>query len=140
LLSFGADQSITGPMSPVLFAKEVAEKTGHKFNRLARIWFRNEKILQNHEADGLTGHDLLIIAHQYDDDLWISLWIDNGISGTPVAMAFNSDREIVLTPIYQRKEYVKKLDQQQLKNVFDYLFDHPEELHIVPFERSSQRA
>lgn len=140
LLEWTGDQSITGPISPLEFAKEMSKQTGQKFNRLARVWFEDEKTLQSYDGDGMTGHDILILATQYSNDLCVGLWIDSGIGGTPVAMAFESDREIQITPIYQSKEYLKKLDQQELKILFDYLFAHPEELDIIPFPQQSQRA
>jgi hypothetical protein len=32
---------IHGAMSPLLFAKEMAEAVGFKYNRVARIWFKD---------------------------------------------------------------------------------------------------
>jgi hypothetical protein len=66
------DGSISGPMSPVLFAKEMASHVGFKHNRLARLWFADERINQCREDGGLTGHDTLIIGAVYKNDIWLS--------------------------------------------------------------------
>jgi hypothetical protein len=130
LLAKDKDGKITGPMSPVLFAKEMAEQNSEKFNRLARVWFNDETTFQEYEYDGLTGHDTLIIACQYENDLRLSLWIDTGVSGVPVAMCCQSDKEIIITPIYERKEFAKKLTKEEIQQLFEYVFNNPQVLAI----------
>jgi hypothetical protein len=117
---------LSGPMSPFLFAKEMTKYKEETFNRLARIRFTDESIFQNREEGGLTGHDILIIGSEIKNDLLLSLWIDEGVRGVPVAMAFQSEREIILTPIYQKKNYARKLSGEQIQEIFNYLFDHSE--------------
>jgi len=64
---------VTGPMSPVLFAKEMASQMETKYNRLARVWFDDEHIFQEFEDSGLTGYDSLLLGCQYKNDLQLSL-------------------------------------------------------------------
>ena len=122
--------TVTGAMSPLLFAQEMAKQMEMKFNRLARIWMDDEEINQIYEGDGLTGHDTLIIGIKYKDGLWLSIWVDSGIGGVPVAMAYQSDKQIILTPIYQRTEYAKKLTVENILEVFEYIYAHPESIAI----------
>lgn len=122
-------------MSPFLFAKDMAKQTEFKYNRLARVWFEDERIFQIYEnGEGLTGHDTLIIGCQYSNDLWLSLWVDSGVGGMPVAMGFQSDREITVTPIYEQAEYARKLTLQEIQEVFDYVFANPREMAIHPYK------
>lgn len=122
---------VSAPMSPMLFAQEMAEQTKTKFNRLARVWFDDERIFQRREAGGFTGFDTLIIGQQYNNDLKLSLWVDEGVSGLPIAMAFQSDREVHLTPIYNRVKYARKLSEDEIKEIFELLFNNPQLLEIT---------
>src|SRR3954470_10686322 len=80
------DGKVSAPMSPMLFAEEIVKYAGHKFNRLARVWFADETINQIKEDNGFTGHDTLIIGLQQPDDLMLTLWVDIGIGGVPIAL------------------------------------------------------
>jgi hypothetical protein len=124
------DEKVTGPLSPFLFAKETARQMDMKFNRLARVWFDDEQILQQIEDDGLTGYDYLILGCQYKDDLLLSLWVDQGVGGLPVALSYQSDREILLTPIYEKSDFARKLTAEEIHQLFDYVFTHPECLAV----------
>jgi len=122
------DNILSGPMSPFLFAQEMAKSEGENFNRLARLCCQDETVHQYRENGGFTGHDTLIIGTQYQNDLFLSLWIDEGVKGVPVAMAFQSHRDILITPIYYQKKYYRKLTEEQIQQIFDFLFDNP---HLI---------
>jgi len=124
------DGKATGPMSPVLFAKEMAAQTETKYNRLARVWFEDDQILQVMEEDGLTGYDTLLLCCQYKTDLLLWLWVDRGIGGLPVAMGYQSDGEILLTPIYEKNAFARKLTVAEIRQLFEHVFAHPECLAI----------
>lgn len=135
LLSENKEGGISGAMSPTLFAKEMATQMEFKYNRLARVWFDDEEVFQVYEGgEGLTGHDTLIIACQYPNDLWVSLWVDSGVGGLPVAMGFQSDREVTITPIYERATYARKLTTEEIQEVFNHVFDNPQEIDIHPYK------
>lgn len=130
LLSETKQGTISAPMSPMLFAKEVAEQEQIKFNRLARVWFEDERINQYREDGAYTGHDTLIIGCQYANDLWLSLWVDLGTGGIPVAMCYQSDRKTVCTPVYAKMRYAVKLRHEQITEIFGYVFSNPETIAI----------
>ena len=121
---------VTCPMSPVLFAKEMASQMKTKYNRLARVWFDDEQTLQQVEEDGLTSYDTLILACVYKKDLLLSLWIDRGAGGLPVAMGYQSDGDVLLTPIYEESAFARKLTAEEIHQLFDYVFTHPECLAV----------
>jgi hypothetical protein len=116
------DGTVSGPMSPMLFAKEMAKSVGFKYNRLARVWFDDERINQCKEDGGLTGHDNLIIGAVYENDVWLSLWVDSGVGGMPVAMAYRADKEVEITPVYRKAKYARKLTGQEIQEVFNLVF------------------
>jgi methyl coenzyme M reductase alpha subunit len=122
--------NISGPMSPVLFAKEMASQVGFKYNRLARLWLADERINQCREDGGLTGHDTLIIGAVYKDNVWLSLWVDTGVGGVAVASAFRSDRSIDFVELYRRQPYVSKLSQNQITDIFQSIFNDPTQINI----------
>ena len=121
---------ISGPMSPMLFAKEMAQSVGFKYNRLARVWCDDERINQKYEDGGLTGHDTLIIGAIYENDVWLSLWVDTGTGGMPVSMAYQSDKDIEFTPVYKKERYAKRLSEADVKKIFDGIFSDPTQLNI----------
>jgi len=112
-------------MSPVLFAQEMATLADFKFNRLARVWFDDSMIFQQIEYRELTGYDALIIAAIYENDIWISLWVDRGVDGLPIAMGYQSDREIIITPVYKSATFERKLTDAEINELFTALFDDP---------------
>lgn len=116
------DGRVSGPMSPMLFAKEMAQSADFTFNRLARVWFSDETIHQKREDGGYTGHDTLIIGTVYENDLWLSLWVDTGTGGMPVAMAYQSDREVEITPVYLGEQYAGCLTASQIAEIFNLIF------------------
>jgi hypothetical protein len=124
------DGQISGPMSPTLFAKEMAQSMGLKYNRLARIWCDDERINQHYEDGGLTGHDTLIIGTIYSNDVWLSLWVDTGTAGTPIAMGFQSDTEVDFTAVYKKERYAKSLSEAEVKEIFNSIFSDPTQLNI----------
>ena len=130
LLQRKEDNTISGPMSPVEFAREMVRQTDHKINRLARVWLEGEDFMQEMEGDGYTGYHLLILARQYSNDLWLSLWVDKGTGGIPVASAYASDRNPVVTPIYRKTRFARKLSDLQIKTIFNYIFDNPTQIAI----------
>ncbi len=126
------DGRISGPMSPTLFAKEMAERSGFKYNRLARLWFADERINQCYEDGGLTGHDTLLIGVLYSDDLLLTLWVDSGTGGTPIAMAFRSDGgEVQMTEAYAGQNYVRKLVKTEFMEIFRAVFADPAVINIT---------
>lgn len=117
-------------MSPLLFAKDISIQMQETYNRLARVRFEDEKIHQRYEDGGLTGHDTLILGNQYNNDLFLSLWIDIGVGGIPVAMSFQADKEVTITPIYEQTQLAKKLTIEEIQQVFNYVFDNPHVIEI----------
>jgi hypothetical protein len=101
-----------------------------KFNRLARIGLDDPEINQVYEADGLTGHDTLLIGCKYKDDLWLSIWVDTGVNRVPVAMAYQSQKEITICPIYKRTVYAKKLSVENIRQIFESIYANPEVIAI----------
>jgi hypothetical protein len=125
------NDTVSAPMSPMLFAKEVAAQMEFKFNRLARLHFTDTRMNQkNEKGEGWTGHDNLIIATHYKNDFWVSLWVDTGIGGCPVAMGYKSDREIIIAPIYRKADLDRKLTDGEIKELVNYVFDNPQEIAI----------
>ncbi|MEZ2338366.1 hypothetical protein AB6735_22150 [Mucilaginibacter sp. RCC_168] len=124
------DGKVSGPMSPMLFAKEMAQSVGFKFNRLARVWFADERINQRKEDGGLTGHDTLIIGAVYTNDLWLSLWVDSGVGGIPIAMTNQLDRIIDNTSVYDGERFARKLTEQEIQEIFNAVFLDPGQINI----------
>lgn len=124
------DGKLRGPMSPLLFAQEMAEQAGFKFNRLARLWFSDETIHQRREDGGLTGFDTLLMGAVYKNDLSLSLWVDEGVHGIPVALALRSDGEVKLKGIYEKQRYARRLTLREVRTIFQSVFDDPTQIDL----------
>lgn len=122
---------VTAPMSPLLFAQEMVTRLKIKFNRLARVCFEDERINQCREDGGLTGHDTLIIGIVYTNDIWLSLWVDSGVSGVPVAEIYKSDMEIEITSSYNNVSYDRKLTEVEIRAIFSHVLENMDLIAIA---------
>jgi hypothetical protein len=100
----------------------MGKQVGFRSNRLARVWFGEETVNQRREDGGLTGHDTLLIGMVYSNDVWLSLWVDDGVSGRPVAMCYQSDGEVLVTRIYKRSDFVRRLTDTETREIFQSVF------------------
>jgi len=126
LLEIKQDGSVSGPMGPVGFMQEVGKEMGERYNRLARVRFDEPETLQEYEkGEGLTSHDILIMGQQFENDLQLTLWIDMGGTAMPVAMMLESDWDLVVTPRYQESEFARKLSDDEIKYIFEFIIHNP---------------
>jgi hypothetical protein len=124
------DGKVSAPMSPMLFAEEIAKSTATKFNRLARLWFEDERTNQKREDGGLTGFDTLLMGTVYENDLLLTLWVDTGTGGIPVAMGFRSDDEVLFTQVYKKETFAKKLSEPEISKIFHLVFGDIHQIDI----------
>jgi hypothetical protein len=130
LLQEQKDGTISGPMSPVLFAKEMAIQMDFKYNRIARVHFEDEEVHQYYDDILLTGHDTIIIGCQSKKDLWLSLYVDLGIGGIPVAMIYQSNKEVCMTGVYEHCKFARTLTLAEITAIFEFVFANPESIAI----------
>lgn len=112
---------ITGAMSPVMFLNIIQDEFGFFANGFCRVWFDNPEYNNWYEEPGkrcLTGCDTVIITQKCGDDIQFMMFVDEGHEGRPVAMMMKSDLEVIITPVYQKKAYEKKLNAGQIKEIF----------------------
>jgi len=122
---------IEGPSSTLDFAHEMMQSLGWRFNRLARLSFRDDTLLRQMDGDGIAEHDCILIAFEKDDILRLTLWLDTGLGGIPVAYAHYPDPNITLAPIYAKQDFAAKLELTDLQEIFQYVCDHREILAIL---------
>ncbi len=124
-------ETISGAMSPILFVKEMAKQLDFNYDGVARLFYGNEEINQRYEGKSLTGFDHIAVKKSYTNNTLIMIFIDEGIGGCPVAMKYADDKEAVVTPIYQARDYAKKLSQKEIDDIFAYLFENKEEVFKI---------
>jgi hypothetical protein len=118
-----------GGMSPMGFAMEISERLHKPFNILARVWFDDPDILQQNDYGEHTGFDHLIIGYLDEKEFWLTFWLDRH-AGLPIGIAFGSDRKVWLSTAYRKAKFIKRLSPQEVEEVFQHVFDHPEEIPI----------
>lgn len=120
LLHLKDEKTISGPMSPFLFAQEFAKQQDMEVHGLCRVWFDDVEMLNRYEGRGkaknteLTGLDHLILK-------WKNGYffvIDEGTRAVPVALFFDGEDDCVITPIYDKMNYEKKLERHHILNIF----------------------
>ena len=104
---------------------------GANFNKIARVHFNDANTLQAAGFIKDAEHDIFILGTESTDDLMVSLWIDLGYGGLPVATEYQSTREVILTPVYQNRSFRRKPSAEELTSLFQYVFDHPEILDSI---------
>lgn len=121
--------SLRAGMSPMGFADQISERLHKPMNILVRVWFDDDDILQQNDYGEKTGFDHLIIGYQDEKEFWLTFWV-NKADGLPIGIAFESDRMVWITPAYKATRFIKKLSDSQVQEVFQHLFDHPEDRAI----------
>ena len=96
LLEKKEDGSITGPMSPVLAAREVAKVMNFRIHGLVRVW-----------GEGVDGYDHLIIKTNWrmkgSPVSSYHMFIDTGSSVIPLGSWFTNDKESYITEVYREQ-------------------------------------
>lgn len=130
LLTIGEDGKVEGAMSPVLFINEMAKQLEFKPHIICRVWLpeRMHNFYEEPGKKGLTGHDTLLAAQVFKNDIQAMLFVDEGSDGLAVATRFKSDpeSELIITPIYEKRAYEQKLDSMDINEIFNELFANPE--------------
>jgi len=133
LITITKDGAIKIPFSPFYFVEEVMNQNlgFQKYNMLARIWFRDQEMLQIYEdkspegrvLGGLTGFDHLMIGLDDGKEQVLMFCMDMG-DVLPVAVAFSGEKEITTTPAYDdyKQVFHKYLDMDDLSQLFKECF------------------
>ncbi|SEW24637.1 hypothetical protein SAMN05421841_1810 [Chryseobacterium wanjuense] len=132
----GKNKKMMAPPEALHFAREMTFPNHEAFNRLAKIWFEDKTIFQ-YKIDGeLTSHEVYMIGDRLSETrLTLTLWVDEGDKGVPVARAYQTKRDIYIMQAYEEKNYYYKPSKAQIQEIFNYLFDNPNRLEINRFER-----
>jgi len=121
LITRHEDGTMSGPMSPVEFAKIMCEEWEMSLTGLFRVYFDDNEINQWYESkksggfQSLTGLDTLVIC----DTTAMAMFIDTGTSGIPVAITFFDEDDVVMTPIYEKYHFEKKLSKDEISEIFN---------------------
>jgi hypothetical protein len=65
------------------------------------------------------------MAAQYQNDLMLTIWVDTGLGGVPIAMGYQSDREVLMTATYEKETYVRKLTKGEITAIFELVYANP---------------
>lgn len=108
------NEGLSGPMSPVLAAKFMAEEFGLHVSNLVRVCFTDESINQALEDDYLTAHDNLIMQSILNNRTIYLFFVDEGVGYCPVFLYDTADVDsCILAPVYKKRKYVQKLSKAQ---------------------------
>jgi hypothetical protein len=94
LMDYDESGTLSGPMSPMMAANAIAKEFDIKFTGLVR-WIYGEN------------YDYLIMRRRYKNGRWFGLFIDMGVSITPVGQWFwkddgSGDEFAMTTPLYRK--------------------------------------
>lgn len=115
------DGMLSGPMSPMIFAQEIAEQVEIRLCGISRVWWENERTLQY--KDEHSGLDTLVIYEKYPDNDVLYLFLDTGVNGLPIAFCDKAGGEIIFTPVYLEDTRFIHPTDDEVKQVFDTIFE-----------------
>lgn len=130
---------VSGPMSPLAFAKGMSEQFDFKVDGLCRISFNERETHQWYEGpgktQGLTGCDTLVAVQNYSNCKEYIMMVDTGVSGLVAAVHYSNDpaMEVTITPVYTKYHFERHLQEEELKAVFKHLVENPDLL--IPLEK-----
>lgn len=111
------DGKLTGPMSPVMAGKEMANRIDIHLSGLLRIEFDDPRFHQIIEERSLTGHDTLVLISHFPNEMVAIMFVDEGYRSCVAGMYTKSNEELWSAPVYEQSEYVKKLGSDQIKEI-----------------------
>ena len=113
---------LSGPLSPVAFAQEMTDALGDRLHGLCRVRFDDECI--HNSKNESTYYDTLVIYEHTGKIDKLTMWIDTGTSGIPVALMWNGDDELIVTPAYRNDDAINKLSDEHIKEIFKTIFNN----------------
>lgn len=114
--------NVTGPSAPKKFADDMLAHSPYECNRLAKITFADNRIMQRNEGEDLTAFDHYLIGYQNENGLWLSLWVDEGKGGIAAAMCFEFTRIVRMSPLYHQSAYIVKPCRNEFLEFFNHVF------------------
>lgn len=114
------DGVLSGPMSPLLFAKEICGQLDINLTGLARVHWDDDRTMQY--IDEESGLDTLVVCEDFKNDTVLFLFLDTGVGGMPVAFRTREDAEITYTPIYNKSNQYNKPSENEVAQVFETIF------------------
>lgn len=139
LLERASEKDIpTGPMSPLLFMKEISKQIEQRFNGLIRIHFHDNEINQWYESKNkteLTGCDNLIFGARYENFIAIQFWIDIGVHAQPVFQCtadFPIDNiDLQSAKSYYERKFEKHLSKEDMMQLAVYCLNNYDEVFKI---------
>lgn len=112
------DRNISGPMSPILAAQEVAQSLQETCVAVYRVWFDDETMYQINEGTTqrweVTGHDHLIICFPH----WQVFVVDRGVSCSNIAAIFGeADDDVNIKE--HNTPWMKQLTAAEIKSLMN---------------------
>jgi len=111
---------ISGPLSPMMFAQDMTKQLGIEFSGLCRIWF-DDRLLQAKDED--TGFDSVVILSEYNNTIILSMFLDMGVRGLPIAYLEKEENSIDFSPAYREETNLYKPSDETIKEVFDSILN-----------------
>lgn len=125
---------VTGAFAPVMLAQAMAEQNPvfkGKFYGLLRVHIGdyqtgNDYLEIFEKGEGLSSHDHVVMLHRFSNTDVIQFYNDEGHIGVPIALGISNKRSVTITKTYRQKKdkYVKSLSDEDIKELFNYLFDN----------------
>lgn len=120
-----------GPIVQVLFARQFTEYEGaFSFNRLARVTFENAAI-NKALPEAMPLEEILLLGEEGFNHSTLHLCIRGKNTVCRIATGYYPNRVAVVHDDYRQAILLDKLTDNQIHEVFTYVWDHPET--IQPF-------
>lgn len=111
---------ISGPLSPMMFAQDVMEQLQIRFDGLCRVCF-DDNLLQ--AKDEPTGYDTVMVLSEYENIFILTMLLDMGAGGFPIAYFEQKENKVVFSEIYQEEQNLFKPKNKEIKEVFNLILN-----------------
>ena len=113
-------EKVSGPMSPVLAAKQMAKELEVKFSGLVRVQFHDPETNQHIEEGRPTGYDTLVMVSRFKNGDMYFMFVDIGTGIVPAYLfQYEQDTELTNSEAYGKENFAISLNKEQVKMIFD---------------------
>ena len=115
-----SDDTLSGPMSPMLLMQEMANQLEDSYRGICRVHWDDDRSMQLVDED--SGLDTVVYLSGSDESPRLSMFVDTGIGAIPVAICFVGD-ETIFTPVYKEDTSLVHPPRSEILDIFQAISD-----------------
>jgi hypothetical protein len=74
----------------------------------------------------VSDNEILVIGFEYRSEYFLTIWVHAGDKSIMIAAFWRSGKYMKLSPKYADLDFVRKLTAAEIREIFEYIIEHPE--------------